>query len=276
MYFDGVRDCYEAFVIYTFLTLLLAYTGGDAACVAGMQADGHTVPHAKPLSFCLPVMIPNSRFLRRCKQFIIQFVIVKPLMAVATVVLSRQPARTALFYSRIQLVVYNVSYSLALYYLYLFYVGARTLLAPYKPVKQFFSIKMVVFATYWQMLLLTTLPFWTRAESALINTWVLAVEMLLFSLVHAFAFSFWPYCAVATARPAPLATLRHILSPHDVVVDAVNTFSRRSSRYALLSTVDIDATEYQAPTRAPEPVNLDDLDDGQVDTGDESASVTLP
>lgn len=31
--FDTVRDCYEAYVVYCFLALVLSYCGGDSACV---------------------------------------------------------------------------------------------------------------------------------------------------------------------------------------------------------------------------------------------------
>lgn len=37
LYFATVRDCYEAYVVYCFLALVLVYCGGDSVCVARMQ-----------------------------------------------------------------------------------------------------------------------------------------------------------------------------------------------------------------------------------------------
>lgn len=46
--------------------------------------------------------------------------------------------------------IYNVSVSLALYGLVLFYHATRDLLSPYDPVWKFFTIKSVIFLSFWQ------------------------------------------------------------------------------------------------------------------------------
>lgn len=46
--------------------------------------------------------------------------------------------------------VYNVSVSLALYALFLFYLATRELLQPFEPVLKFFTIKAVIFLSFWQ------------------------------------------------------------------------------------------------------------------------------
>ena len=45
---------------------------------------------------------------------------------------------------------YNVSISLALYALFLFYFGTKDLLRPFDPVLKFFTIKSVIFLSFWQ------------------------------------------------------------------------------------------------------------------------------
>ena len=37
VYFDSVRSCYEAFVIYNFLRLCLAYLGGETAVLSAIN-----------------------------------------------------------------------------------------------------------------------------------------------------------------------------------------------------------------------------------------------
>ena len=47
-------------------------------------------------------------------------------------------------------IIYNVTYSVALYALVLFYMGTHELLAPFNPLLKFAIVKMVVFLTFWQ------------------------------------------------------------------------------------------------------------------------------
>ena len=46
--------------------------------------------------------------------------------------------------------IYNISISLALYGLVLFYFGTKHLLKQYDPLLKFFTIKSVIFLTFWQ------------------------------------------------------------------------------------------------------------------------------
>lgn len=47
-------------------------------------------------------------------------------------------------------IIYNISVSLALYGLYLFYFATRDLLTPFDPVLKFCTIKSVIFLSFWQ------------------------------------------------------------------------------------------------------------------------------
>jgi hypothetical protein len=47
--------------------------------------------------------------------------------------------------------VYNVTYTVALYALLLFYMGTHELLRPFRPLLKFVLVKSVVFMTYWQV-----------------------------------------------------------------------------------------------------------------------------
>ena len=46
--------------------------------------------------------------------------------------------------------VYNISISLALYALFLFYFATKDLLRPYDPVLKFLAIKSIIFLSFWQ------------------------------------------------------------------------------------------------------------------------------
>lgn len=96
------------------------------------------------------------RFIRRCKQGCLQFVILKPMLVAVTFILYARgkyhdgnfSANQSYLYLTI---IYTLSYSMALYALALFYVACRDLLQPFNPVPKFIIIKSVVFLTYWQV-----------------------------------------------------------------------------------------------------------------------------
>ena len=48
-------------------------------------------------------------------------------------------------------IIYNITYTMALYALVLFYMGTHELLAPFNPLLKFTVVKMVVFLTFWQV-----------------------------------------------------------------------------------------------------------------------------
>ena len=60
--------------------------------------------------------------------------------------LSFRPDRGYLYIT----IIYNLSYSVALYGLFLFYNATHELLNPYYPVLKFLTVKFIVFMSFWQ------------------------------------------------------------------------------------------------------------------------------
>lgn len=100
--------------------------------------------------------VPNRRFIRRCKQGCLQFVILKPILVVITFILyakgKYEDGNFSVNQSYLYItIIYTISYFMALFALALFYAACRDLLQPYNPVPKFIIIKSVVFLTYWQV-----------------------------------------------------------------------------------------------------------------------------
>nr|XP_021517285.1 transmembrane protein 184B [Meriones unguiculatus] len=154
VYFSTIRDCYEAFVIYNFLSLCYEYLGGESAIMSEIR--GKAIESSCMYgTCCLWGKSYSIGFLRFCKQATLQFCVVKPLMAVITVILQAFgkyrdgdfDVTSGYLYVTI---IYNISVSLALYALFLFYFATRELLSPYSPVLKFFMVKSVIFLSFWQ------------------------------------------------------------------------------------------------------------------------------
>ena len=104
---------------------------------------------------CLAGLSYNIGFLRFCKQATLQFCVVKPIMSLVTIWLQSKgryedgnwDVHQGYLYITI---IYNVSISLALYALYLFYYATKDLLRPFDPVLKFGTIKSVIFLSFWQ------------------------------------------------------------------------------------------------------------------------------
>ncbi|XP_029934500.1 transmembrane protein 184ba isoform X1 [Myripristis murdjan] len=272
VYFDTVRDCYEAFVIYNFLSLCYEYLGGESAIMAEIRG--------KPIesscmygTCCLRGKAYSIGFLRFCKQATLQFCVVKPLMAVITVILQAYGKykdgdfNVASGYLYVT-IVYNISVSLSLYALFLFYFAMRELLSPYSPMLKFFMVKSVIFLSFWQGLLLAILekcgaiPQINSVEvsvgegtvAAGYQNFIICIEMFFAALAlrHAFTYSVYMHKRLDSQGPAPTygefgrcapmksisSSLKETMNPGDMVQDAIHNFSPAYQQYTQQSTLD--------------------------------------
>lgn len=82
-YFDVLKEVYEGFVVYNFLSLCLASVGYESDLVNWWTGHNSQLEASWFWSTCCFGNIPlNAKFLRRCKQGVLQFVVVKCCAAV--------------------------------------------------------------------------------------------------------------------------------------------------------------------------------------------------
>ncbi len=189
VYINTVRDCYEAYCIHCFLVLMLDFPGGEAAVVEGIKHKD-LMKHPVPFCYC-PKIALGTEFIMNMKRTTLQFVVIKPVMALLAII-----ARLGNFWDSdglqiFLLIVYNVSYTTALYGLFLFYLGTKHLLKGFSPVGKFSAVKVIVFATYYQSLLVVMVPGMDDlGGSEKWNDWFICFEMALFAVMHEFCFSY--------------------------------------------------------------------------------------
>lgn len=199
----SVRDVWEAVVIYSFLTLIVEYMGGEHLCLQAISQREKPVAHLFPLNLCLPP-IPTGSMIRGPKIGALQFVVVKPVVAIVSIIVYACGKYKDPYYQWVLLVVYNISYSVALYALYLIYWASHEhqSLQSKNPLLKFVSVKMIVFLTFWQALLLPMLPL--RG----VERWedfILALEMgTVFCVLMNVAFSWKEFHSGLRGSPAGL------------------------------------------------------------------------
>lgn len=234
LYFDTFRDCYEAFVVYSFLALVLSFAGGESVCVLKMQGESD-ITHAWPLSRCLHPIGRDGRLLRSCKRATIQFVLIKPFFALLSLVMLAFGQYYTLPYQLILTVVYNISYSLALYGLWLFYLATKHILKTFNPVLKFFAVKSVVFLTFWQSGLIDFIPGITNEQSFAWKDFILCVEMVPFALLHFLAFNPSQFKKNLDRLPDSevLKNMKEVLSLSDLIADTYHNFMPSYQDYML-------------------------------------------
>eukprot|EP00090_Calanus_glacialis_P045637 TRINITY_DN8602_c0_g1_i1.p1 TRINITY_DN8602_c0_g1~~TRINITY_DN8602_c0_g1_i1.p1 ORF type:complete len:490 (+),score=146.23 TRINITY_DN8602_c0_g1_i1:166-1635(+) len=290
VYFYAVRDCYEAFVIYNFLSLCYEYLGGEGNIMSEIRG--------KPIkssyfywTCCLSGQSYNIGFLRFCKQGTLQFCFIKPVMSVIVIILQAfgfyhdgnwSPSEGYLYTT----IIYNISISIALYALFLFYFATKDILRPYDPALKFFSVKAVIFLSFWQGVFLAisekagiisplqsddgTTQTEAGTVSAGYQNFLICIEMFFAAIAMKYAFPISTYMTDganhSSGRNVTMqsisSTLRETMNPRDIMTDAIHNFHPQYQQYTQYSS---DNKRFQgqpqpqnnnmdAPPPGPDPV----------------------
>lgn len=277
VYFNSIRDCFEAFVIYCFLSLCYEYLGGEGNIMAEIR--GKTIEHSYMyFTCCIAGKGYTIGFLRFCKQATLQFCVIKPLMAVLTIILHAfdkyhdgdfRPDGGYLYIT----IVNNFSISLALYGLFLFYFATKTMLKPYQPVIKFLTIKSVIFLTYWQGVLFaifevigiiqavntdTSAKLSAGSIAAGWQNFLICIEMFFAAIALRLAFPHTVYLnATSSTSSAPnnVVTMQSIsnnlketMNPKDIMNDAIHNFHPDYQQYTQYSPQASESSQNQTQT----------------------------
>lgn len=266
---DPFRDVYEAFTLYTFFQLLINFLGGERSLIIMMHGRA-PVSHLWPLSHCLPKLdISDPHTFLSVKRGILQYAWIKPLLAVATIIMKATGTyqegyiglTSGYLWSGI---IYNVSITLSLYMLALFWVCMSEDLQPFRPMPKFLCIKGIIFASYWQGFMLSifvwlgAIPDLSGGYSAdnlaaAIQDALICFEMPLFAISHLYAFSWKDYAdkTISDARMPVRYALRDAFGPRDLIEDCKDTFTGEHYEYRYFDAEDnVIAHEESASRRA--------------------------
>ncbi|KAJ3028469.1 UNVERIFIED_CONTAM: hypothetical protein HDU68_001616 [Siphonaria sp. JEL0065] len=260
VYIFTIRDCYEAFVIYSFYALILQFLGPNHS-VQNLVLQNKPIMKFPIWGSVFPKLTYNpasSTFLKRNKLAVMQYVVIRPLMtivALATQISSRycsesmSPAYGHFWYSLINF----VSVSVCMYALVVLYFTIKDDIAIYRPLPkvktfsiisknltpfpkhQFLSIKVVIFLTMAQNMVLSTLAhydklpetqYWTPTNIANgIQSFLVCIEMLIAAFFHMSAFSSKEFETASRVHTKWYAALVVAFNPVDIGREFMHSMS---------------------------------------------------
>ncbi|RYP25142.1 hypothetical protein DL765_000023 [Monosporascus sp. GIB2] len=207
------------------------------------------VHHLWPLNHVLPkVDISDPHTFLAVKRGILQYAWLKPILSLATIIMKAvgtyQEGYIGLSSGYLWSgIIYNVSVTVSLYSLGLFWVCMHNDLQPYRPVPKFLCIKLIIFASYWQGFFLSILVWlgaipddvqgYTQDNlAAAIQDALICVEMPAFAVAHWYAFSWHDYAdnTVSSARLPVKYAFRDAFGVVDLIEDSKETF--RGDKYS--------------------------------------------
>ncbi|KAG8634452.1 transmembrane protein 184C [Manihot esculenta] len=205
MFLDSIKECYEALVIAKFLALMYSYLNiSISRNIVPDGIKGREIHHSFPMTLFQPRTVRlDHRTLRLLKYWTWQFVIIRPICSILMITLQLlgfYPSWLSWTFT----IILNISVSLALYSLVVFYHVFAKELAPHNPLAKFLCIKGIVFFCFWQGVVLDILVglgiirshhFWLdveHIEEALQNVLV-CLEMVVFSVLQQYAYHVSPY-----------------------------------------------------------------------------------
>ncbi|GLT83018.1 hypothetical protein SLE2022_013310 [Rubroshorea leprosula] len=205
VFLDSIKECYEALVIAKFLALMYSYLNiSISKNIVPDGIKGREIHHSFPMTLFQPhtVRLDHQR-LKLLKYWTWQFVIIRPVCSILMIVLQLLGIYPS-WLSWTFTIILNISVSLALYSLVLFYHVFAKELAPHNPLAKFMCIKGIVFFCFWQGVVLDILAalgiikshhYWLdveHVEEALQNVLV-CLEMVVFSVLQQYAYNVSPY-----------------------------------------------------------------------------------
>jgi Organic solute transporter Ostalpha len=215
------------------------------------------VNHLWPLNHVLAkVDISDPHTFLAIKRGILQYAWLKPVLGIASIIMKATDTyqegyvglKSGYFWSGI---IYNLSVTISLYSLGMFWICMSQDLQPFRPVPKFLCIKLIIFASYWQGFFLSILV-WLGAIpdnvsgytpdniAAAIQDALICFEMPGFAIAHWYAFSWHDYAdaTISAARMPVLYALRDAFGIRDLIEDTKETFGGKGYGYRTFDTGD--------------------------------------
>ena len=243
---ESLRECYEALVLWSFYKLLLSWLG-DTDALKWRMREARTLPPGARLLFplCWFSWAPPGLFLYRCGTGILQYVYVRLLVTAVSLGLFYTDYYSEGDFDFVEngyiwcAGILLVSQCWALYCLLQFYWVLRVELGPLQPVLKFAVVKSIIFATFYQQLLISllvgidvikpVLTFNARTVAKGLQDFIICLEMAVLAVLMHLAFNYQQF-----------VDLPHGVAAGPAAADAINAASAAATAATAASPGDSD------------------------------------
>ncbi|AMD19127.1 HBR226Wp [Eremothecium sinecaudum] len=252
---DPIREVYESFVIYTFFSLLTLLLGGERNILVNIAPKQNALRHPIPVlgRWILPAVdLSDPKAFLAIKRGILQYVWFKPIYCLGMSICQQMKWKVGI---RCLVIAYNASASWSLYDLALFWKCLYHELAQYNPWPKFLCVKLIIFASYWQGMIIDLLQYFNVISERpdvnmgyIYQNTSLCLEMIVFALAHRWAFPWTEY----SARQIPMGArmkfyyaLRDWLGWKDLAWDFKTTFKGSEYTYRNFAATEANSERRQ-------------------------------
>lgn len=233
---DLVRDGFEAYGIFCFIVMIFVHIQGEQALCDYMEKNRHSLKHFG--FFCRVIcneFDSGHSFVRFIRISILQFVILKPILALSMALLEikvhdlehpyhKDNADEIARLGRLENLVVFLTFVVvvtALYALFNCYFATKALLQGLHPLTKFIAIKALVAVTIVQRLLCkaalatgnmpgnNAIGLDPEEQALRIQNFLICIDMVLFTIVFYFAFSYTEFKLKASTTLSMGDTLFH-------------------------------------------------------------------
>lgn len=149
LYIETIRECYESYVIYSFMYYLIALLGHETHLIAILRnKPKERGNHLFPFNRYFSPWDLGHNYLHHCKLGVFQYVLIKNISAIISIILEKNglfvEGSFSFSHGYIYVAVINTASQLwALYCLSMFYGVFQEELKSWNPVGKFLSVKLV-------------------------------------------------------------------------------------------------------------------------------------
>lgn len=238
VYYEVIRDCYEAFAIASFFSLMCAYLAEDLHNQKQYFRGIKPKPWIWPMKYLQKCAGGENGWLRTPRSgltwfnviwvAVFQYCFIRVSMTITAVVTqyfkrycleSLNPAFSHVWI----MVIEGVTVTITMYCIIQFYFQIKGDVSQHKPLLKVLAIKLVIFLSFWQTIVISFLTSSgaIKASNTIqtpdikvgIPSMLLCIEMSLFSIFHWWSFSYRPYVIGSKAYQDAFGDLKETEPP---------------------------------------------------------------
>lgn len=224
LYINTLREMYEAYVIFSFYSLLAEFVGPRERTLRLLEEKtartGESRAHMLPPCCCLRPWRLDGDFISRTRSGTLQYVIVRIVLTAAIFIVSLRGDYnegdfkdfTGLYVWGV--IIMNASQLCAMWSLIMFYHELKEELSPLSPLAKFLAVKAIVFFAFWQKIIISALAYanviqptldWTKGEIGVgLQDFIICIEMAVAAVVHRRYFSYRDFWRGENDDTAPM------------------------------------------------------------------------